>query len=231
MKSQNTLILLFSLFLLAHSGLSQCNQYFQFEEGKSWAYETYDGKGKLQGKQTQKVTKYSSSSTGFEATVAVQSLDKKGKELADGELEISCDGGVVKFDMRKFIQKEQVEALEAYDVEVVAEDLEYPSDLAAGTQLKDGIITITASGAPIKMEMQVRIVDRVVEKKETVITAAGTFDCWKIKGKTKIENQMGMNMKFEYDLVEWITEGVGLVRSESYDKGKLKSYTVVAEVN
>lgn len=227
------LILSLTLIFIVFSyqpGQAQCNEYFPMKEGKSWSYQNFDSKDKLQGSQSQVVKTYEESSAGFEATLEIQSLDKKGKELTKGEIGIACNSGVVSLDMRKFVQEDQLEALKTYDIQVVAEDLEYPSGIQAGTKLKDGKITITASGSPIPMKMVVMIVDRTVEKKESVTTPAGTFDCWKINGKTKMENQMGMNMKFEFDQVEWIAKEVGMVRNESYDKGKLKAYTVLSEV-
>ena len=117
--------------------------------------------------------------------------------------------------MRKFVNEEQFEALKSYDLKVEAENLEYPSNPAPGTKLKDGKITITASGAPIPMKMIVNIVDRLVVGNEKVTTPFGSFDCLKIKSKTLMETQMGMNMKFEYDQIEWIAKNVGMVKNET----------------
>ena len=112
-------------------------------------------------------------------------------------------------------------------MEVLSENLEYPADLAPGKKLKDGKITITAQGSAIPIQIEVNIVDRVVEKKETITTPAGTFETWKIKAKTVMKQQMGMNMTFDFDQVEWISKNVGMVRNEMYDKGKMKGYTIL----
>ena len=72
------------------------------------------------------------------------------------------------------------------------------------------------------------IKDRKVVGKETVTTAAGTFECFKVEQTTEMD--MGF-VKREMKGVSFIAEGIGVVRSESFDKnGDLESYSEITQV-
>lgn len=223
---------LFSLvaFFAFQLASAQCHEYFQFAEGKSWTYENFNDKDKLQGSQLQMVTAFEERGNGYTATLNVKSFDKKGEEAGDGELEMTCDDGTFTFDMRRFVSEEQMSALENFAVEVEAENLTYPSDLQPGQSLPDGSITVTAVGTTVPMKITVNITNRKVEAVESVSTPAGDFDALKITSNSTMTNQMGINMTFEFEQVEWIAREVGMVKSESYRKGKMQGYTVLKEM-
>lgn len=224
---KNFLVVAFTLLIV--SSYAQCNEYFPIKANQSWTYENYNRKDKLQGSQKQKVTEYESTSTGFKAVMQVDAFDKKGRELTSGELEIICENGILHFDMRRFISEEQLKAMESYELEIEAENLEYPSDLKKGKALEDGSITVTAKNSPIPIKITVNIIDRMAQGIESIETPAGTFEAMKISGKSVIENQMGVNMTFEFEQNEWIAKDVGMVKSESFRKGKLESYTLLVD--
>jgi hypothetical protein len=230
MKKSITLLLSISLFFTIQT-YSQCNDYYVLEMGLEWEYESFNAKGKTTGKQHQKVTKYEVTSSGFKANLQVDMVDKKGKELTSGELELTCEDGVMQFDMRKFVPEEQLKALGSYEMKVEAENLEYPSNLSVGQTLKDGSITVTTVGSPMQMKITVNIVQRKVEAIESITTPAGTFEAMKISSKSIIKNQMGISMTFEFDQIEWLAKEVGMVKSESFKKGKLNSYSLLVKRN
>lgn len=202
--SMKTLIVLIFLCCCNLDSFSQCNEYYVFQQGSEWEYENYNGKGKLSGRNKQKVTAFNKTDDGFNATVNTLLNDEKGKEIMKGDLQFKCQGGVMYIDMRNFITEEQLKAYKDYEMKVEADNLELPSGLSAGQTLKDGKVTVTAVGGPIPMKMTVTISDRKVEGKETITTPAGTFDAFKIKSKSTIQNQMGINVTMEYTLTEWI---------------------------
>lgn len=208
----------------------ECNEYYQLKDGSAWEFETYSGKGKLTGRNQQKVTSFNKKSNGFDATVNSTMFDEKGKELMKGDLEFKCENGTVFIDMRNFVSEEQLKAFSNYEMKIESENLEIPSSLSAGQSLKDGKIVITGVGSAIPMKMTVTITDRKVEAKESMTTPAGTFECFKITSKTKLQNQMGVTMNMEFSSVEWIAPKVGMVKSESYNRnGKLNGYTVLSK--
>ena len=82
---------------------------------------------------------------------------------------------------------------------------------------------------PMKIKMD--IIDRKVEAMETITTPAGTFETYKITSKSIMKNQMGISMTFEFDNVEWLAKEVGVVKSESFRKGKSNGYTLLVKRN
>lgn len=209
---------------------AQCNDYYVFEQGNEWTYEHFNNKGKSSGKNLQQVTAYEKTGTGFIATVKSVMFNDKGKKMMEGDLEMRCENSTLIMDMRKFIPEEQQKAFGSYEMKMEAENLELPSKLSVGQSLKNGSITLTAVGSPIPMKLSVEITNRKVEGKETITTPAGTFECYKITSKSVSKTQMGMNMTFEFSSTEWITEKVGLVKNESFDKnGKSSGYTILVE--
>lgn len=218
------------VFVSVNTAPAQCNEFYSLQNGSEWEYETYNGKGKLSGKNRQKVTSFTKTSNGFDATVHSVMTDEKEKELMNGDLQFKCENGTMYIDMRNFISEEQLKAFSNYEMKVESENLEVPSSLSVGESLKDGSVTVTASGAPFPMKMTMTITDRKVEGKESITTPAGTFDAYKISSKMKLQNQMGVTVNNEFSSVEWIAPKVGVVKSESYNKnGKMNGYTVLSK--
>lgn len=208
---------------------SQCNDYYVIDKGHEWSYNSYNGKGKLAGKNQQKVTAYEKTSSGFKATINSIFFNEKGKKMMEGDIEMSCENGTLIMDMRRFIPEEQQKAFSSYEMKIESENLEIPSKLSVGQTLKSGSITMTSVGSPIPIKMEVSITDRKVVAKESITTPAGTFDCFKITSNSNSKMQMGINRSFEYSNTEWIAAKVGMVRSETQDKnGKLSGYTELA---
>ena len=72
------------------------------------------------------------------------------------------------------------------------------------------------------MNISVDMLNRKVDKKESITTPAGTYDCFALS----YDSEMKMGMKMNFKIKEWISEGVGVVKSESYNKnGKLMGYS------
>jgi hypothetical protein len=221
--------LLLAALMLSFVGFTQCNDYYVIDEGNEWTYENFNARGKSSGKNQQKVTAYQKSGNGFTATIHSTFYNDKGKMMMEGDLEMRCEDGTLIMDMRKFIPEEQQKAFGSYEMKMEAENLELPSKLSVGQSLKNGSITMTAVGSPIPMKLSVDITNRKVEAKETLTTPAGTFECYKITGKTSTKTQMGVNMSFEFSTIEWIAEKAGMVKSETFDKnGKSMGTTVLA---
>ncbi|MBL7842823.1 MAG: hypothetical protein KF846_08070 [Cyclobacteriaceae bacterium] len=221
-------LLLFLAFAFSLNLFAQCNDYYVLEQGTEWTYENFGKNGKTSGKNQQKVTAYEKIGNGYKATVNSVIFSDKGKKVMEGDLEMTCENGVMTMDMRKFIPEEQQKAFSSYEMKMESENLELPSKLSAGQTLKNGSITMTATGSPIPMTMSVQITDRKVVGKETITTPAGTFECYKITSKSTTQSKMGINMTFEFSSTEWIAEKVGMVKSESFDKnGKSNGYTVL----
>lgn len=208
---------------------AQCDDsFFPFEEGVNFEQTSFDKKGKTQGKTISTVLKVDGSS----ATVKNVLFDKKDKEVADGEYTIICEGNTIKMDFNNFIPEEMLSQYGDADVKVEGDFITIPDDLQEGQALADGSGTVTitmASTSAMNIKMDMEIVDRKVEKTETLSTPAGSFDTYKITQKTIVKmNMMGMNKTTESSSASWFAKGVGMVKNESYDqKGNLMGYTLL----
>jgi hypothetical protein len=228
MKNLATLIIYTASLSLA---FSQCNEFYQLAEGSEWEMENYDAKGKKQGRNTQKVINFESQSASFKATVHSTVFDKKDNEVSQGDIEFTCENGIITIDMRNFINQEQMKAFQNYEMKVEAENLEIPNSLSVGQTLKDGKVTLTTSNSPLPMMMTVTISDRKVIGKESITTPAGTFDCFKISSTLNVNTKIGIAMTIEMSSFDWLAPKVGTVKSESYRKNKLQGYSLLTKRN
>ena len=108
------------------------------------------------------------------------------------------------------------------EVSIEGEDLTIPKKLTEGQELPDASTNIKAGTGGINIvNMTVNITDRRVLGKESVTTPAGTFDCYKVTQTTDVKMMLGK----EFSSIEYYAEGIGVVRSETYDKkGNLDGY-------
>jgi len=223
-KTMKKIILLILVSLLAMNvSWSQCHDYYDFEEGSYWRFSSYNAKGKLMGQSSQTVLKHEATSTGYQAIIQVVSIDKKGNKGEPIELDWECKDGVMLFDMKKFLPEEQLAGMEDLEIAVTGEHLELPSGLTIGDELPDASVVMDMSTGGMGMKITVNITNRLVEKKESITTEAGTFDCVKISSTITTKTIMSMEMQS----VEWVAPGVGMVKSETYRKGNMVGYTVL----
>ncbi len=78
------------------------------------------------------------------------------------------------------------------------------------------------------MSITIAITNRMVEKRETITTPAGTFDCYKIT--YDVQTGMGF-IKTNTKTAEWYSGKAGSVRTETLDKkGKLMGYSQITSI-
>ncbi len=217
-KIQYTLIAL----LLATSTLySQCNPFYNFKEGSQWEITNYGSNDKITSRQVNEVTSLKLNPSGWEASLKMQNYDKKDKLDFEKEISMGCDNGVISLDMSRFFPEEMLKSFKDMDMKIETENLEIPSDLEVGQELKEASLTISGN---IPFTMETRIKDRKVLSKEKITTPAGTFECFKISYTVVSKTVMSM----EYSTIDWIAKEVGMVKSESYAKnGKLNGYSLL----
>ncbi|WP_258103609.1 hypothetical protein [Marinoscillum sp. MHG1-6] len=231
MKKLALLIVTAFLFTNAYS---QCdNAYFPFEEGVSYEMTSYTKNDKEDGKVRSTIK--DGAIDGNSITISNQTYDKKGELLSEGDFVVICDNGTIKIDMEQYMPDELLEQYENMDVTIEGDFVEIPNDLSAGQMLPDGsgVITIKmAQGAMnMNMTMNMKFTDRKVEKKETITTSAGSFEAYKVTETTITSmKMMGMNQETTNTSSKWYTKGVGIVKTETYDKkGELMYYSLLTD--
>ena len=225
------LIILISF--ISYETQSQCNTYFNFKEGAEYEMTHYSDKDKVTGKSLSQILSVDDNGGVLTAHIKGTAFDKKGEEITSMNFEYICDDGVLKMDMNKFIPKDMFGSDAEIEFEMEGDYLELPESLEIGQSLKDGMIegkmTMEGNPAMANMGISVKIFNRKVEAKEDITTPAGSFPCYKIsydmESSTKV---MGMNNKVIMKGIDYISEGVGVIKTESYNKkGNLSSYSLL----
>lgn len=169
--------------------------------------------GKESGKMTYIVSDSKKTGSTTTATINSEFIDAKGKTITKATNNVKCENGVMQMDMKVFIPPAQTSgtatASEVY--------LEYPAKMNVGDQLKDGHLAMDSeTSGGIKSSIEIDITDRKVEGKESVTTAAGTWECYKVTSQNKITSRIaGIGIPITMTVTEWFAPGFGVVKTES----------------
>ncbi len=198
-----------------------CTYYFPVKQGTSLEMKTYDAKDKVTGTIKQVVIGKTENSVKFNS----EFLDKSGKSVSKGDYEVKCQNGEFVVDMGSFIRNMDMSGYKDMNVKVETDDMSIPANPQPGQQLKNGEVRMKVSNEVMTLlNMTIKITNRKVEGFEDITTPAGTFKCLKIT--YDIETKMMFTSRSK--VTEWISQKVGLVKSEAYsEKNKLLSYTLL----
>lgn len=229
--------LLCCLLLVAPAAQAQtsCSEYQLLKENASYEMQSYDSRDRLTGRMTYQVKEVNRSGGQVEAKIHTQSFDKKDKAVGTGDFTIGCENGTIWMDMRSLMDPQMMDAYQGMEMTMQGDKMLYPGKLQAGQKLEDGTMTFEMkdkSSGRTMMTMVMKVTDRTVESKEKVQVPAGSYEGYKIRQNTKMENRaMGMAMPgMQMETVEYYVPNIGMVRSETYRNGKLQSYTVLSKL-
>jgi hypothetical protein len=216
------IILFLAIVFFAHVGKTQ-ELFFPDKEGTVLTYKTFDKKEKETGTIRYTIKSISQSGENMDITYQYESIDPKDKILYKDEITIKKKGDILYFDMSNFINKAafQKEGQMPAEVQVTGNNMEIPLNPAEGAALPDASIEMSMKMGFINMKISASITNRKFEGKESVTTQAGTFDTYNFSGEV---NSSSLGIKVKSAIKEWYAKGIGVVKSESYDKtGKLMS--------
>lgn len=219
-----TFLVLFSLSAYTQD----CKMYFPENVNSVREMTNYDKKDRMTGRVVQEILDKDVSGGDVTLTVATVIYGEDDEELHNSEVKVGCSDGVFKIDMRDYVG-ELIKQYESMEVELKGDNLLIPSDLSSGDELPDGNVNIKVSNSGITMvNMDVTIKNRKVEGQEEITTEAGTFDCYKISYDSEAKTNL---FTVTTGGVEWLSPGVGVVKSESYNKkGKLTAYSLLTKL-
>lgn len=211
--------------------LSDCDTPIFFKEGVKTTMTSYNDDGKAIGTTKTIYKKVDKSGSAISVNATQENYDKKGKLSVSTDFTIKCLNGTLLFDMKLMLPQQQAESFKDFEMVVEGADKEIPSDLSAGSTLKDADIKFsfkTKDGTLMPMmNMSVKITNRKVEGKESITTAAGTFECYKITEDV----EMKTIFKIKAKVASWFSKEVGTVKTESYkENGKLTGKTELTEI-
>lgn len=203
---------------------TSCSTYYPFDEGTTFQITSYSKNDNI----ATVIDYVVKESTGDSAILAYTMHDDKGKLILESEYGIFCEADGIAIDFNSLAAPGVLEQYKDMEVDISGSNLILPNNLSAGQTLPDANMLMNIKVPPMNMKMTVDIRDRKVEGKETVTTSAGTFDCFVIS----YIHESKMGMKITGNAKEWIAEGVGMVKSESYNKkGKRLSRSELTAFN
>lgn len=212
-------------------GLKAQEIFFPTKEGTVLVYKVFDKKDKESSTFRYTVKKIETNGNDMDITYLIESRDPKDKLVFNDEITIQKKGEMLYMDMSNFINKaafQQNGEIPA-EIQVTGNNMELPSNPKSGDALPDANIVMTMKLGFVNMQMSSQVTNRNVEAIEEVTVKAGTFTAYKFSSEV---NSSSMGMKFKSANVDWYAKGVGLIKTESYDKnGKLQSRTELIEIN
>lgn len=229
MKKRRSLVITIILMLTAISVMAQdCKFFYPDVKGAEIEITNYNQKDKITGISRQKIVGIEKAGNMITATIKNEYYDSKDQLTFENDMEVSCKDGIFYLDMNNYLNSDAMAGFKDMEMEIKGENLQFPSNLKVGDKLNDGTITISFDTPGMAMTMSTVVKNRVVEAFENITTPAGTFKCYKIS--YDIESKVIM-ANVSGKAVQWFSENVGMVRTESYDKnGKLGGYSVLTAI-
>lgn len=223
------LILLTAIILIVLGSNAQ-EIFFPTKEGTVLMYKTFDKKDKLSGTVKYTIKHLSVNGSDMDITYQIESIDPKDKLVFKEEITIQQKGDKLYFDMSNFINKAafQQEGVIPAEIEITGNNMEVPSNPNPGDLLPDAHVEMALKMGFVNMKMSAYVTNRKVEAIEDITVAAGTFKGYKFSCDV---NSTVMGIKVSSKNNDWYAKGVGIVKSENYDKnGKLQSRTELVEM-
>ena len=225
MKTKLLFTLAFLTCITTSIAQDNCSKFYPMNEGVSMEYTNYNKKGKVEGVSSYKVVKAINNGNVNNATMAIDLKDNKGKDAYSTTYNLTCTGNMVTLDYESLLPSEMMEQYGDMDIEISGNDIEIPNDLSVGQKLNDANVAMKISMSGINMNMTVDMTNRNVEKKESISTPAGTYDCYVLYSENRSKMMMANQV---YPSRVWLAEGVGMVKQETYKKnGDLMSSTLL----
>lgn len=223
-------LILFSVLILCGMILNAQEIFFPTKEGTVLVYKSFDKKDKETSTARYTITKINVNGSDMEITYLIESLDSKEKLVFKDEITVHQKGDKLYVDMSNFINKAafQQEGEIPAEIQITGNNMEIPSNPEPGEMLPDANVVMAMKVGFVNMKMSADVTNRKVEAIEDITVKAGSFKTYKFSSEV---SSSVMGIKVNTKGIEWYAKGVGIVKSESYDKnGKLQSRTELIEL-
>lgn len=228
MKNMKILIIILVIGFEGIATAQYCSS-FALSKDMVLTYQNYDS----EGKETIKSTSTCLDVSTFDSGATIYKVETEITNASDAKLsswvyELKCEDGKFYVSMGSFTDPELMKKYDNLDIYIDTTGMEYPAELSSGQTLPDAKIVILTAGIGVTMKTyDVIITNRKIIDDELVTTLAGSFDCFKITYDMEVKRLF----KKKYHVAEFISEGVGKIKTETYSKnGKLKSSSLLVEL-
>lgn len=206
--------------------IAQCTM-MPFVQGRTLNYDLFNAQNKLTGTVKYTFQDVGSSSNGLTANVLVENFDAKGKLQHSNEVKYTCNNNLFSIDMRSSLNPNTMSAYKDMTIQGETSYLDFPVQATAGSSLQDAMLFLRVYDKSNKEFATINstVTNRKVLDAESISIASGTYDCMKISSNASLLiKTLGFGLPVETSSVEWWSSGVGLVKSETYNKsGKIIS--------
>lgn len=201
---------------------SECSRYYPMEEGTSFEITVYDEKNIPNA-----LMEYSIVQANDRTSIFISEIQNpEGDIVATAEYGVTCKGNGVLIDFNSMMSAELLKQYEGKPLRMRGINIELPNDLKIGQKLPDAEMETSFSSGTTKISMSIKMQNRKVEGNETLQTPVGKLDCVIVSYKTEIIS----GIKKTVYIKEWLAEGIGLVKSEEYEKnGTLVKKSILTE--
>ena len=223
-------LLLITAILLSGLLVKAQDIFFPTKEGTVLTYKTYDKKDKETGTIRYTITNEAKDGENMDITYLIETEDSKNEPIFKEEITIQKKGDRLYIDMSKFLNKAVFAQAgeKAANIEITGNDMEIPTNLSPGDVLPDSNVDMALKMGFMNIKMSANVTDRKVEAVENITVKAGKFDAYKVSSKVTA-NAMGM--KTSSTSAEWLVKGIGMIKTEEYDKnGNMNSYTELISI-
>lgn len=223
-------LILFTAMILIGIVLNAQETFFPTKEGTVLVYKIFDKKDKLTNTVQYTIKDVKISGSDMDITYQCESIDPKDELVFKEDITIHMKGDMLYVDMSNFINKaafQQNGEIPA-DIQVKGNNMEIPRNPQPGDVLPDANVEMSLKMGFLNMKISAEVTNRKVEAIEDVTVKAGTFKGYKF---TSDVNSSAMGIKVKAKNIDWYAKGVGIVKTESYDKnGNLQSHTELVEL-
>ena len=221
MKKSTLYLIVCILITTISFSQNNCSKYYPMDEGTTFQYTNYSKNGKISGIIDHSIVNNRIEDGNEVVSMTTKMSDKKGELIMESSHNITCTGDGISIDFKSMMNPQLMTQFGKFDYEITGTNLELPNDLSVGLELPDSSMKLVVNMG-MSMNVLVTVKDRKVIGEESVTTPSGTYDCYILTSTLDID----MMLKIEGSSKQWIAEGIGMVKQESYDdNGKLTSYS------
>ena len=222
----NLILVAFCITVNTNVFAQDCSTYYPLKEGTTFEMTSYDKKDKQTAVVSYKMASVTTERNKTIAMVETEIFDDKSESVLKSSYNITCEDGLIAIDFKSLITPEMFSQYKDMEIDITGTDMIIPNNLSVGNTIPDSDVLMTIKMTPIQMKVSVKMLNGKVEKREKVTTPAGTFDCFVISFETEFK----MGIKRKGKTRQWLAKGVGLVKSEEYNKkGKVISKSLITK--
>ena len=214
-----------------------CGSLAIFHKGAVIEGKSYDGTGKETSSQTTTITdvKDEGGITIADAEMGMHSSSTKGTTM---KVSFKCDGKFLYMDLGSVMANFN----SIGETKIEATPLKFPLVISEGEALPNASISVQMDRGTMKMKSTSTYKDNKVAGKESVTTAAGTWNCFKVSSTIETNIDMGGGAK-EQAIAEmmqkkspfkkmtmWYAPDFGIIKTEMYSDGKLTLRSEVTSI-